>query len=160
MLEKTLEISLDSKDIKPVSSKGNQPGIFTGRIDAEVETPILWSPDVKILMLGMINSRRREWQRMRWLDMSLSKLWEILKDKEAWHASVHGVTKSLTRLSNWTTTTTETSEKTAEPKMLTPEAIKAYVNPDNEAIIPNLYSPILYYTSLHYNSSQTPNPST
>ena len=52
MLEKTLEISLDSKEIKPVSSKGNQPWIFTGRIDAEVETLILWSPDVKIRLTG------------------------------------------------------------------------------------------------------------
>ena len=167
VLEKTLESHLDCKEIQPVNSKGNQSWIFIGRTDVEAETLILWPPDAKTdslektLMLGKIEGgRRRGRQRMRWLDMSLSKLWEILKDKEAWHASVHGVTKSLTRLSNWTTTTTETSEKTAEPKMLTPEAIKAYVNPDNEAIIPNLYSPILYYTSLHYNSSQTPNPST
>ena len=55
----------------------------------------------KTLMLGRIEGKgRKGQQRMRWLDMSLSKLWEILKDKEAWHASVHGVTKSLTRLSN------------------------------------------------------------
>ena len=73
VLEKTLESPLDSKEIKPVNPKGNQLLIFTGRTDAEVEAPVLWSPDAeltheKTLMLGKIEGRRRRGQRIRWLN--------------------------------------------------------------------------------------------
>ena len=114
VLKKTLESPLDCKEIKPVNPKGNQPWLFIGRTDAGAETPILWLHDVKscslekTLMLGKIEGRRkRGWQRTRWfngitnsVDMSLSKLQEMVKDRKAWCAAAHGVTKSQTWLNN------------------------------------------------------------
>ena len=118
VLEKTPESPLASKEIKPVNLKGNQPWILIERTDGKAEAPVFCSPDEnsqligKDLMLGKTEGRRRRrHQRMRWLDsitdatdINLGELQEMVRNREAYHAIVHGVAKGRAQLGDWTIT--------------------------------------------------------
>ena len=123
MLEKTLESPLDCKEIQPVNLKEISPE-FIGRTDAAAETPILWPPDMKNWLIGKDPDAGKDWRREEKemtedeitrgritdsIDKSLSKLQNLVKDREAWHGAVHGVTKSQTWLINWTELSTVNS---------------------------------------------------
>ena len=116
VLEKTLESPLDCKEIQPVYPKGDQSWVFIGRTEAEAETPILWPPDVKSWLIWKDPDAGKDWGQeekettedeiavsiTESMDMNLSKLRELVIDRVAWRAAVHGVTKSRTWLCDWT----------------------------------------------------------
>ena len=114
VLEKTPEIPLDNKEIKPVNLKGGQHWRFTGRTNAEA--PVFWSSDVSRQLTGKVPDAGKDWGQKEKrasgdgitdaVNMNLVKLWEMVRDREAWRAAVHGVVNSRTGLGNWTTAAT------------------------------------------------------
>ena len=116
MLEKTLESPLDFKEIQPVHPKVNQLWVFTGRTDVVAETPILWSPDGKSWLIWKDPHAGKDWGQEEngttedemiglhpnSMDMGLGGLRDLVMDREAWRAAIHGFAKSRTRLSDWT----------------------------------------------------------
>ena len=131
VLEKTLKSPLDSKEIKPVNPKGNRPWLFIGRTDTEAEAPILWSPYAKSQHIRKDPDAGKDWRQEQkgmtedkmvgwhhWLDgHGFEQALEVVMDREAWRAAVHGVAKSRTRLSDWTDWLNQKWESLTKPNI-------------------------------------------
>ena len=165
IFEKTLESPLDCKEIKPINPEGNQSWMFTGRTGAEAETSILWPPDVKKWLTGedpdagegwrQEEKRMTEDEMVGWsnlMDMNLSKLREMVMDRKAWRAVVHGVAKNQTWLSSWTKLMS-TDAKKAFDKIQHPFMIKKKKTPQKMGIqetccVPSCISHVWLFATL------------